>query len=92
MFTTTVENRQKLLELLIEGEEELRGFHGLVSANLHLSEDGTRIIGYSQWEDSAAFDRMRAKPDRAGHFAQVRALVTKVELLACRVAYTSDGD
>jgi quinol monooxygenase YgiN len=32
---------------------------GFLSANLHLSTDGERILNYQQWESQAAFDAFR---------------------------------
>lgn len=90
VFTTTPENQRRLFEVIKEGEERLRGFPGLVSAGLHLSHDGTRLIGYAQWEKKEAFDAMRDLPDRQEHFREVHGLVSDVQLISCRVAYTHD--
>ncbi|MGW4826638.1 antibiotic biosynthesis monooxygenase family protein [Amycolatopsis japonica] len=90
VFTTEPENQKKLFDIIAEGEKSLKGFPGLVSANLHLSHDGTRVVGYAQWEKKENFDAMRALPERQHHFHEVRDLVSKVDLIACHVAYTHD--
>ncbi|GIM92619.1 antibiotic biosynthesis monooxygenase family protein [Paractinoplanes toevensis] len=90
VFRAKPQNQQELYALLREGEEELAGFPGLVSATLHLGEDGERVIGYSQWLDEKDFQAMRGRADRKEHFQQVRGLVESVDLIACRVAYTND--
>ncbi|MET9341815.1 antibiotic biosynthesis monooxygenase [Nonomuraea sp. NPDC003804] len=92
VFTTKPENQQRLFEVISAGEEQLKGFPGLVSGSVHLSHDGTKVVGYAQWEKPEDFDAMRAQPGRQGHFQEVRELVTDVDLIACRVAYTHEND
>ncbi|CDR06325.1 antibiotic biosynthesis monooxygenase family protein [Streptomyces iranensis] len=91
VFTAAPEDQRRLFEIIVEGEEKLRGISGLVASAVHLSHDGTRVIGYAQWERKEDFEAMRADPDRQGHFREVRELVKGVDLIACRVAFTHDN-
>ncbi len=88
IFTTTPEQQQNLLEVVLEGEEKLKEFPGLVSTSIHLSLDGKSIISYAQWESMEAFGAMRDYPPLADNLKQVRSLVSNVSLTASKVAYT----
>ena len=39
---------------------------GFVSANIHVSTDGTRVVNYAQWESAEAFQAMLADPGPRG--------------------------
>lgn len=74
VFTVTPEDQGRLIEALRDlTERTMRGVPGFVSANLHRSLDGTRVVNYGQWRSRAAFDAMAADPDaRAGMAACAR--------------------
>ncbi|MFK4106470.1 antibiotic biosynthesis monooxygenase [Streptomyces sp. NPDC019531] len=38
------------------------GHPGLISANFHLSDDGTHVLNYAEWESAEAYDRTFAAP------------------------------
>ena len=40
---------------------------GFVSANIHVSTDGTRVVNYAQWASAEAFSAMRADPTAQVH-------------------------
>nr|BBE36481.1 antibiotic biosynthesis monooxygenase [Streptomyces sp. SoC090715LN-16] len=91
VFTTTPEHQQKVLEIISGAEEKMRDFPGFVSASIHVSHDGTQVIGYAQWAKKEDFDGMRARADLQQHFQAVRKLVSSVDPIAARVTYTHDG-
>src|SRR5215471_8530606 len=63
VFETTPDTQRKLIELLTaETEEVMSRQLGFVSANLHASRDGLRVVNYAQWESTAAFEAMQADP------------------------------
>jgi len=63
VFETTPDTQRKLIELLTaETEEVMSRQPGFVSANLHASRDGLRVVNYAQWESTAAFEAMRRNP------------------------------
>ena len=71
VFTVAPENQERLIELLDRATEEvMRHLPGFVSANLHKSLDGTRVVNYAQWESRAAFEAMLANPEAQVHMAQ----------------------
>ncbi|MGM0588944.1 MAG: antibiotic biosynthesis monooxygenase family protein [Bacteroidota bacterium] len=54
------EGRQdQLVQLLIDATQEtMRHQPGFVSANIHISDDGQKVINYAQWESKAHFQQM----------------------------------
>lgn len=71
VFTVKPENQQALLDILHQATETvMRGIPGFVSANLHRSLDGTRVINYAQWETREKFEEMLARPEVWEHFEE----------------------
>lgn len=61
---------EELLAFLIEASEStLRHVPGFVSANLHLSLDGRKIVNYAQWENQDAIAAARDNGDVAALIA-----------------------
>ncbi|MGW4826620.1 antibiotic biosynthesis monooxygenase family protein [Amycolatopsis japonica] len=87
VFTTTEENQKKLLDIILEGEEKLHDFPGLVSTSIHLSHDGTQVISYAQWRSKEDFEAMGSFPDVRDNFRRVRELVSDVNLISSSVVY-----
>ena len=52
---------------------------GFVSSAIHASEDGTRLLNYSQWRDRDAFEAFRAHPEAERHIADLEAIAIKLE-------------
>jgi quinol monooxygenase YgiN len=55
-----------------------------VSANLHRSLDGTKVINYAQWESQDAFAAMLRNPQASAHMTQLAAIGTSDPVL-CEV-------
>jgi quinol monooxygenase YgiN len=63
IFTCEPGDQQALLDTLrAETAETVSKVDGFVSANLHASTDGRRVINYAQWTDLAAFNMMMGGP------------------------------
>jgi heme-degrading monooxygenase HmoA len=61
VFTCDPEDQQALLGTLRkETEDVVSKIDGFVSASLHLSTDGRRVINYAQWTTLDAFNAMMA--------------------------------
>jgi quinol monooxygenase YgiN len=45
-----------------------------ISANIHLSTDGTRVTNYAQWRSAAALQAMRQDATAQQHMAQCAEL------------------
>lgn len=61
MFTCDPEDQQALIRTLrSETEDAVSKIDGFVSATLHASTDGRRVINYAQWTSLDAFNAMMA--------------------------------
>jgi len=40
---------------------------GFISANLHKSLDGTKVVNYAQWKSKDAFEKMLKNPTAISH-------------------------
>ena len=75
VFETTPETQQKLIELLTKETDQVMSRQpGFVSANLHSSRDGLRIVNYAQWESTEAFQAARRNPVCQASMARVAKL------------------
>ena len=87
VFTVAPEQQQELLDVLVEATENvMRRLPGFVSANLHRSDDGTRVVNYAQWRSRADFEAMLRNPEARPHMAQAAALAG-FDPIVCEVAY-----
>ena len=51
VFTVEPENQGRLIEAWQSSTDEvIRHLPGFVSANIHASLDGTKVVNYAQWE------------------------------------------
>ncbi|WP_343709058.1 antibiotic biosynthesis monooxygenase [Mycobacterium sp.] len=50
---------RELADLLITATDEvMQHIDGFISANIHLSSDGTRVVNYAQWRSAEAMHAM----------------------------------
>ena len=74
-FQVAPEKADALVDLLARATDEtMRARPGFVSANLHVSEDRTRVVNYAQWRSKADFEAMRADPQAQAHMKAAGAL------------------
>ena len=56
IFTVKPDKQAGLAELLVRATEEtMRHVPGFISASIHRSLDGTKVINYAQWRSQADF-------------------------------------
>jgi quinol monooxygenase YgiN len=92
VFAVDPENQQKLVAVLKEGTEALMSKRaGYISASIHVSKDGRRVINYSQWRSGKDIEAMRQHPDVGPYMKRVASLGT-FEAIACEVSYVHQGD
>jgi quinol monooxygenase YgiN len=85
------ENQQSLVAVLKEGTEALMSKRpGYISACIHVSKDGRRVINYSQWKSVKDIEAMRQHPDVGPYMKRVTDLGT-FEAIACDVSYVHHG-
>jgi quinol monooxygenase YgiN len=80
VFTVEPARQQELLDLLYKATEDvMRHQPGFVSANLHRSTDGTKVVNYAQWQSEEHFHRMLDDPVAQEHMRQASELASSVE-------------
>lgn len=90
VFTVEPEHQQRLVTVLAEATEQtMRHLPGFVSASLHKSLDGKKVVNYAQWRSQADFDAMRQSPEAKPHMAACAALAT-FEPILCTVEDSFD--
>src|ERR1700739_3228576 len=70
VFTVAPERASELAEALrVATEETVRFVPGFVSANIHVSIDGTRVVNYAQWRSAEAYQAMLQNKTAQQHMA-----------------------
>ena len=91
VFTVDAEKQNQLIALLVEATDKtMKRLPGFISANIHRSLDGTRVVNYAQWESMSAFEAMRQHPDAMPHMKAAAALA-KFDPILCEVSETVSG-
>lgn len=86
VFTVAPRNQDKLVDLLIDATEQtMRHLPGFVSASIHKSIDGGRVVNYAQWRSKEDFDSMRIDETAARHMQTVTAMAS-FDPIVCEVA------
>ena len=77
VFTVEPQQASALAALLDDATERvMRHVPGFVSANIHVSTDGTRVVNYAQWESAEAYRAMLADPTAREHMSKAADLAT----------------
>jgi len=77
VFTVEPDKARALADLLdTVTEETMRHVPGFISANIHVSTDGTRVVNYAQWASAAAYEQMLRDPSAREHMAKAAALAS----------------
>lgn len=80
VFKVTPERQQELIDLLDEATDQvMRHLPGFVSANIHASTDGTRVVNYAQWDTAAHFEAMLADSGAREHMSRAGELAESFE-------------
>lgn len=74
-FSVEPEKQQELVDLLNEVTEKvMRHQPGFVSASIHASTDGKRVVNYVQWESAKAFEAMMSNEEAREHMGKASKL------------------
>lgn len=85
VFTVDPADQQRLVELWQQATDEvMRHIPGFVSANVHRSIDGTKVVNYAQWETQDAFTAMLRHPEARPYLEQLSEIGTPAPVL-CEV-------
>jgi heme-degrading monooxygenase HmoA len=77
VFTVDPGRARELAGLLTTATDEVMQYvPGFVSANIHLSTDGTRVVNYAQWDSAEAFQAMMKNPAAHEHMAKCAAVAS----------------
>jgi quinol monooxygenase YgiN len=86
VFTVDPDRRQELVAALERATTELfAGTPGFVSANLHVSLDGHRVINYAQWVDAEVYRATLERPDVLAHLEECAAIADSYDPTLTRV-------
>ena len=82
VFTVDPKDQERLVKLWQEGTDEvMRHLPGFISANVHRSLDGTKVINYAQWESVDAFTSSVQNSDVAAYFERLAQIGTPDPIL-----------
>lgn len=76
VFTTTPDRQQALIDLLTEAATAAKETPGWISASLHRSLDGTRVVNYAQCTDMASWQVVMEKLKAGNFFERNKVLGT----------------
>lgn len=80
VFTCTPDRQAELVaEWIRMTEETMQHLPGFISANVHASNDGEKVINYAQWESEAAFQATLQDPVVQKEFARLAQLAISLD-------------
>jgi heme-degrading monooxygenase HmoA len=86
VFTIDPARQQALVDLLVEATEvRMRHLPGFVSANIHRSHDGTRVVNYAQWRTREDFEAALHDPEAGTHMKKAAGMA-QFDPIVCEVA------
>jgi heme-degrading monooxygenase HmoA len=87
VFSVAADRQQELADVLIDATEHtMRNLPGFISANIHKSLDGRRVVNYAQWESRDAFEAMLRNPEARPHMMRAAAIASFDPIL-CEVTH-----
>jgi len=85
VFTVAPENQQKLVDLLVAATEStMRHLPGFVSATIHRSLDGAKVVNYAQWRSRDDFAALMSHPEAVAHM-KAAAVLASFDPILCEV-------
>jgi quinol monooxygenase YgiN len=85
VFTVSPDKQTELADLLVRATDEtMRHLPGFISASIHRSVDGTKVINYAQWRSQADFAALKDNPEARPHM-QAAAKLASFEPIVCEV-------
>jgi heme-degrading monooxygenase HmoA len=80
VFTVAPERASELAEMLrVATEETMQFVPGFISANIHVSTDGTRVVNYAQWQSAQAYQAVFNDPNAREHMGACAAIAAGFE-------------
>ena|ERR1700738_4284189 len=92
VFTVDPEHQQDVVDSLVKVTQDImRTLPGYISANVHKSTDGKRVINYAQWRSQADFDAMFRNPEVQAHMQEVGRFAVQVDPHFYEIAFVNDA-
>ena len=92
VFTVAPEKQDRLLDVLVGATESvMNGMPGFVSANLHKSLDGTKVVNYAQWRSKEDFEAMLRDQEAAAHMGEAAKIAEKFEPHLYEVSFVDEA-
>jgi len=92
VFTVAPEDQDRLLGVLVEATEKVMNrIPGFVSANLHKSLDGTRVVNYAQWRSREDFEAMLQNQEAVAHMGEAAEIAEKFEPHLYEVSFVDEA-
>jgi len=88
-FSVKPENHKKLLQLLEDLRVVVEKLPGFISANVHRSFEGNRIVSYAQWNTKEAYQAVYTNLDAIPILDEIKK-ISKFSWNLYEVVYTSD--
>ncbi|MGW2326585.1 antibiotic biosynthesis monooxygenase family protein [Streptomyces sp. NPDC001700] len=86
VFTVAPERQIELADALDRATSEVfLTVPGFVSANLHVSLDGNRVVNYAQWASEQQYKEAMQRPDVREHIAEAAAIAEAYDPTFARV-------
>lgn len=86
VFDVAPEHQAELIDLLEAGADQtMRRLPGFISATIHRSLDGTKVVNYMHWESTAAFEATFDEPAAQDVRSRIAAVVQGYELTPYQV-------
>lgn len=80
VFTVQPDQQKALVEVLVRATDEvIQHVPGFISANIHTSLDGVRVVNYAQWESADAYRAMLENPVAQEHMREAADLADGFE-------------
>ena len=74
VFTVELKNQQRLVDILVEAGEATSKQPGFISAKIHRSLDGMRVINYVQWRCKEDLEAISNNPEMKAHIDEIKKL------------------
>src|SRR5215469_11963360 len=92
VFTVTPDRQRQLAGLLAEATRAVMNrLPGFVSANIHRSLDGTKVVNYAQWHRASDFEDMLRNSAAQQHMQAASELAISVEPHLYHVVFTDQS-
>ncbi len=86
VFQVEPANQEALTNLLQQATESaMRHLPGFISATIHRSYDGRRVVNYVQWRSREDYEAMQRNPEATPHMAEAAQLAESFDAILCEV-------